>query len=418
MSKGNHKKSESCLHRPNDNNACRWSKKNSSLDKMQLAPGATGSTALHVACANGCIKIVDLLLRNGAAVDVRDKYGSTPMDLAVAKHHTDIVKLLQRLRGRRSLDASTTTTIATTRARRPSLPAIVERQQLNIPPLSTMPVPTPSIDIAHQSRNNSRGVPDLASSNGSVEEEEEEEENSSTIGTPPRTTTTDYYGQGVLNHYDDENYLQSLERRAYGYANNNNKVDVHHPLDSAAAAVTDHVYRNSVDSVDSLNAALESVKRPPFPTVEESTVEALGNNSSHFRQRRRSWWKNTRRKSSSDTQSSSRISLKRLSNASHKSIDLVRKPTLDVGFMPLPKKGTVDVQPKITESPPAVTEQIDQQGGDEDLEKNNKELWTTTTPSPLLKNNNVVSRRPSLKAYFSRLWSWSTRKERQSPCNV
>ncbi|OAD07377.1 hypothetical protein MUCCIDRAFT_134929, partial [Mucor lusitanicus CBS 277.49] len=71
----------------------RWSKKHSA-DKSQAVAGATGSTALHVACANGCTKIVDLLLRNGAKINVKDKYGSRPVDVAAAKHHVEIVKLL------------------------------------------------------------------------------------------------------------------------------------------------------------------------------------------------------------------------------------------------------------------------------------------------------------------------------------
>ncbi|KAI8066370.1 ankyrin repeat-containing domain protein, partial [Gongronella butleri] len=82
------------IDRGADVNAQRWSKKHST-DKSQAVAGAIGSTALHVACANGCVRIVDLLLRNDASVHLKDKYGSRPIDIALAKHHTEIVKLLE-----------------------------------------------------------------------------------------------------------------------------------------------------------------------------------------------------------------------------------------------------------------------------------------------------------------------------------
>ena len=57
--------------------------------------GTTGSTALHFAAANGCTQTVELLLKNGAIVDVTDKYGSTPLSLARAKNHADVIELLK-----------------------------------------------------------------------------------------------------------------------------------------------------------------------------------------------------------------------------------------------------------------------------------------------------------------------------------
>ncbi len=57
--------------------------------------GTTGSTALHFAAANGCTQTVELLLKKGAIVDVADKYGSTPLSVAIAKNHADVIELLK-----------------------------------------------------------------------------------------------------------------------------------------------------------------------------------------------------------------------------------------------------------------------------------------------------------------------------------
>ncbi|KAG2212822.1 hypothetical protein INT46_008483 [Mucor plumbeus] len=181
-----------------------------SADKSQAVAGATGSTALHVACANGCTKIVDLLLRNGAKINVKDKYGSRPVDVAAAKHHVEIVKLLETFGsmqimlkglqegkhvaevGRRSMDASLyqqqqqqkQQQAKADRLRRPSLPSVFEHQ-LHIPDISTLPPPRHSLNTPRPSADELQ---------------------------------PDYYSYGVVNHYDDENYLTSLERRAFGLA--------------------------------------------------------------------------------------------------------------------------------------------------------------------------------------------------------
>ena len=42
-----------------------------------------GRTALHVAAANGLVDAVNVLIQRGARLDERDKYGKTPLDLAV-----------------------------------------------------------------------------------------------------------------------------------------------------------------------------------------------------------------------------------------------------------------------------------------------------------------------------------------------
>ncbi|CAO3600651.1 unnamed protein product [Absidia cylindrospora] len=260
-------------------NAQMWSKKHSA-DKSQAVAGAIGSTALHVACANGCSRIVDLLLRNDARVDLKDKYGSRPLDIAAAKHHMEIVKLLETFgalqrrepafQGRRSMDViystkkhqqlqqqqqpfsskNTPTSLGSSlddraeRMRRPSLPSVFEGKShiskrkisspaLDIPPLSTLP-PTPhqhfnsnkelvqstfdqqthSIDIIRHRRPSRNKLPELASSKSSDD---------TIVGTPPPLPSSlpqnnkhDWYSYGVLNHNGSENYLTSLERRAFG----------------------------------------------------------------------------------------------------------------------------------------------------------------------------------------------------------
>ncbi|KAF9922167.1 hypothetical protein FBU30_007770 [Linnemannia zychae] len=56
--------------------------------------GTTGSTPLHFAAANGCLAIVEILLRHGATPDLADKYGSTPYSVAIARNHPDVAALL------------------------------------------------------------------------------------------------------------------------------------------------------------------------------------------------------------------------------------------------------------------------------------------------------------------------------------
>lgn len=214
-------------------------------DKSQAVAGATGSTALHVACANGCTKIVDLLLRNGAKIHVKDKYGSRPIDVAAAKHHVEIVKLLdtfasmqQMLKGlqegsnrqkqhkitedigRRSMDASlyTQQQLRADRLRRPSLPSVFESQKLDIPDISTLP-PLP----ARHSLNTPRPCPDELLNLSKPRRYQHYFQPSPPISTPSVISTTDsslgkedWYSHGVVNHFEDENYLTSLERRAFG----------------------------------------------------------------------------------------------------------------------------------------------------------------------------------------------------------
>ncbi|KAI9492382.1 hypothetical protein BDB00DRAFT_828783 [Zychaea mexicana] len=292
-------------------NAQRWSKKHSA-DKSQAVAGAIGSTALHVACANGCAKTVDLLLRNGALVHVKDKYGSSPLDIAAAKHHVEIVRLLETfgamqrksrystysefassnntsittaddgIVGRKSIDVvSMTQSEKAERFRRPSLPSVFEgKAPLHVPPLSTLPPkatpsPTPaaaaaspsppssdpraprrslniarptqedlapavpqSIDIRrrHSTRNK---TPELASSKSSDESTADEccpplenpwiAAESQSLSPQSSGQQPDWYGYGVVNRYDEENYLLSLERRAFNL--NNDEVAGRRSLD-------------------------------------------------------------------------------------------------------------------------------------------------------------------------------------------
>ncbi|ORX62034.1 ankyrin [Hesseltinella vesiculosa] len=206
------------IDRGADVNAQRWSKKHST-DKSQAVAGAIGSTALHVACANGCVRIVDLLLRNDASVHLKDKYGSRPVDVAIAKHHAEIVKLLEMfsvlqeetplpdmvdrsqrhqsqptmkkrpslIAVRRSMDVWED---RAERMRRPSLPSVFERrQQHGSAPLSTPPVPPMPLMKAADDSSDDTLLGSATSSSSSRK-------------------------SVYLQH--DSQYLSSLERRAFG----------------------------------------------------------------------------------------------------------------------------------------------------------------------------------------------------------
>ncbi|KAF9378437.1 hypothetical protein CPB97_009584 [Podila verticillata] len=81
------------IERGADVNARRLPRKYSSEKGVQTV-GTTGSTPLHFAAANGCLAIVEILLRHGAIVDVIDKYGSSPLSVAAARNHPDVASLL------------------------------------------------------------------------------------------------------------------------------------------------------------------------------------------------------------------------------------------------------------------------------------------------------------------------------------
>ncbi|GAN08790.1 ankyrin [Mucor ambiguus] len=313
------------IDRGADVNIQKWPKKHS-IDKTQAVPGATGSTALHVACANGCIKIVDLLIRNNARIDVKDKYGSTSLDVAQAKHEAEIVKLLkvareqqrqhrhrsmsysndfdenENSRARKSIDSIVMTHKRTSsdkqpRIRRPSLPSIFEGHHKIIPqnipsfismtPSSTSltttanannnldpssaasrrsfsahrpltdemhthscPVtPRTSFDYFNSSkRSQNRNIPPRDRSPRSSEDSSAINYSTSPIqggilnsdyATAVATADgqRDWYAYGVVNPYDDDNYLLSLERRAYNLASNEEGRLERHSQDSSRRSV-------------------------------------------------------------------------------------------------------------------------------------------------------------------------------------
>ncbi|KAG1446063.1 hypothetical protein G6F55_011699 [Rhizopus delemar] len=285
------------IDRGADVNAQKWPKKHSA-DKSQAVAGATGSTALHVACANGCTKIVDLLLRNGARIDVKDKYGSRPIDVAAAKNHVEIVKLLdtfgamqammqevntgnkkkperREVIGRHSIDNAYMS--RTERLRRPSLPSVFESQKLDIPDISTLPPPRHSI-------NTSRPTAEELS-----------------------RSKNDWYSRGVVNYYEDENYLQSLERRTYGINGEGGRSS----LDTIRPSIENGVVRCSSDGLrttalkNAMAANLQDEEdiepRPSF--CEEQRPEIAP-------PRKSSWWSiNSEERKLADDNNSSRTSL-------------------------------------------------------------------------------------------------------------
>ncbi|KAL9540575.1 hypothetical protein MBANPS3_009608 [Mucor bainieri] len=315
------------IDRGADVNIQKWSKKHS-IDKTQAVPGATGSTALHVACANGCIKIVDLLIRNNARIDVKDKYGSTPLDVAQAKHETEIVKLLkaareqqrhhkhrsmsysndndenENSRARKSIDSIVMTHKRTSsdkqpRIRRPSLPSIFEGHHhflpQNMPSFISMTPSSTSLTTTAANAHSSLEPPAAAASRRSFSAHRPLTDEMHTHSCPvtPRTSSDyfssskrsqnrniphrdrsprssedssavnystspsqgsivnadyanavitadgqpDWYAYGVVNPYDDDNYLLSLERRAYNLSSNEEGGLERHSQDSSRRSV-------------------------------------------------------------------------------------------------------------------------------------------------------------------------------------
>mmetsp|Transcript_11590 Transcript_11590/g.19864 ORF Transcript_11590/g.19864 Transcript_11590/m.19864 type:complete len:246 (-) Transcript_11590:244-981(-) len=59
-------------------------------------PSYLGETPLHIACRNGNVRLVCLLLDRGAKVDLKDTAGNTPFHLSCCRQEMDIAKLLLR----------------------------------------------------------------------------------------------------------------------------------------------------------------------------------------------------------------------------------------------------------------------------------------------------------------------------------
>ena len=54
-----------------------------------------GHTALHYVAMGGSLEVSELLLRFGAKLDVRDKKGNTPADLATQNGHHDVANAIR-----------------------------------------------------------------------------------------------------------------------------------------------------------------------------------------------------------------------------------------------------------------------------------------------------------------------------------
>lgn len=83
-----------CVMKGDHNRVASLLKKYPNLAK---AKASTGASALHLSVAYGKGKVADLLLRNGADLNARDKYGLTPLHYAtIKKQHFMIRWLLDR----------------------------------------------------------------------------------------------------------------------------------------------------------------------------------------------------------------------------------------------------------------------------------------------------------------------------------
>ncbi|KAI8381209.1 ankyrin repeat-containing domain protein [Radiomyces spectabilis] len=207
-------------------NAQKWSKKHCA-DKSQTASGAIGATALHVACTNGCTRIVDLLLRNGAKVNIRDQYGVSPLQIAKLKGHTTIVNTLETLQqiqqcmksSKESDDddaAARTNWHGIDTAINGSYSASVcipdDKSCYELSLYLGGPIASSTFTLTPPSSSSDLSLPETSSS----ESTSMTTMSSSTDGAREEENTKDYYGQGVVFPYHEDNYLTSLERRSYG----------------------------------------------------------------------------------------------------------------------------------------------------------------------------------------------------------
>ncbi|KAH6645948.1 ankyrin repeat-containing domain protein [Truncatella angustata] len=64
----------------------------------------THTTALHVAVQNNDLKIIELLVRDGASIDTRQPDGKTPLLIAVENRNHGMIQLLLKLGANKSLE--------------------------------------------------------------------------------------------------------------------------------------------------------------------------------------------------------------------------------------------------------------------------------------------------------------------------
>eukprot|EP00913_Durusdinium_trenchii_P024901 g23374.t1 len=64
-------------------------------EEADRAAAAERATALHIAAFNGHLHTAELLVAAGASLDVKDKKGMTPLDLARQFKEQEVVKLLE-----------------------------------------------------------------------------------------------------------------------------------------------------------------------------------------------------------------------------------------------------------------------------------------------------------------------------------
>ena len=67
-----------------------------------------GRTSLHLACANGHMKVVELLLACKATINFRDRWGGTPLEDAITSGHSSIAYLLWGKGGRMNKESGIT----------------------------------------------------------------------------------------------------------------------------------------------------------------------------------------------------------------------------------------------------------------------------------------------------------------------
>jgi ankyrin repeat protein len=65
------------------------------MKKLLLENEADVNAALHAAATEGDFSVVKELLKKGADCNVKDNDNQTPLDVAIANDHKDIVEMMQ-----------------------------------------------------------------------------------------------------------------------------------------------------------------------------------------------------------------------------------------------------------------------------------------------------------------------------------